>query len=351
MRPCDEISHGTIENDIDQVESQDYIMPEEPFALPPRISRLRSLITTERDRTIAYCIVASLLLHLAAFAALPRIGRLQNPHSFLKPGEKVTPVRLVEFPSPASKPEPPPEKPAAISDRNHTAEKQRIPRSLPTPRAPMGSVQPPQKRIASLMPPPAPEDFVKPKEDKQRKLEKPDPAPTVEKNSKRAKTRPERERIRPLAKRHDLKNLDVDLRPTPQDIAKGFSRPSGSSAFHPDGDPDEAVVDINSREDKFFSYLLHLKQKIEAVWVYPSAAARAGIGGGLTIEFIIAKGGELMEARVLDPSGYPVLDESAIRAVKTAAPYNPLPERLQTKRLRVRANFMYITNNYFRRIL
>ena len=347
MKPCDEITQATVLDEAEGTESQEFIVPEDSFRLPAWIARPKSLIAADRDRTVLYCVVASVLLHFLVFTALPRVGPFQDPRSFLKPGEKVTPVKLVEFPTPQEKPEPPPEKPAAISDRNHTTQKERLPRRLPDPKPPMGTMEPPRQRMASLMPPPAPEDFVKPKEEHPRKPDRPAP---LEKETKRPKTKPDKERPRHLT-REELKNRDVDLRPSPQEIAKGFSSPGGSSDFHPEGDPDEAVVDINTREDRFVSYLLHLKHKIQGVWVYPSAAAKAGIGGGLTLEFSIAKGGELLGVRLLDSSGHPILDENAVKAVQTAAPYNPLPERLHAKRLRVRANFIYITSNYFGRIM
>lgn len=330
------------------MESQEFIIPEESFVLPARIARPKSLIAADRDRTILYCVVVSVLLHVFVFAALPRVGVIQDPRSFLKPGEKVTPVKLVEFPTPQDKPEPPPEKPAAISDRNHTAQKERIPRGFPNPKPPMGTIEPPRQQMASAMPPPAPEDVVKPKEEHPRKPDRPAP---VEKETKHPKIKPDKERPRHITRQENLKNRDVDLRPSPEEIQKGFSYPGGPSDFNPDGDPDEAVVDINTREERFFSYLLHLRNKIQAVWIYPSAAAKAGIGGGLTIEFSIAKGGELLGVSLLDSSGHRILDESAIKAVKTAAPYNPLPARLHAKRLRVRANFMYITSTYFGKIM
>jgi periplasmic protein TonB len=153
--------------------------------------------------------------------------------------------------------------------------------------------------------------------------------------------------------KQDRKRDNFDVRPNAQEtaVARGAFRPGGSSEFFPDGDPDEAVVDLNSREEKYFSYLLHLKQKIEGVWSYPQAAARAGLGGQLTVEFIIANDGELMGVRLLDSSRHTILDESAMRAIKSAAPYHAFPPTLKAKRIRIRANFIYVTNDFFRRIL
>jgi len=40
-----------------------------------------------------------------------------------------------------------------------------------------------------------------------------------------------------------------------------------------------------------------------------------------------------------------------MKAVKTAAPYYPFPERMRAKRLRIRANFIYVTGGFFRSVM
>ena len=85
--------------------------------------------------------------------------------------------------------------------------------------------------------------------------------------------------------------------------------------------------------------------------MYPTAAASSGIGGSLSVEFSIAKNGELVYVNLLDSSGHTILDESAIKAIKSAAPYYPFPPRLHAKRLRIRANFIYVTSNFLRNIM
>jgi len=44
---------------------------------------------------------------------------------------------------------------------------------------------------------------------------------------------------------------------------------------------------------------------------------------------------------VLDSSGFRILDEAAIRAVKEASPYLPLPEAWHQDSLTVTGNFIY----------
>lgn len=299
------------------------------------------------DRTLIYGVVASLVLHVVTMALLVRSGSFVPTQALLRPGEKVTSVRLVEPPPVEKKIEQPPEKAAAISDRDHSARFERIPKQLPGSKPPLGRVEP-QQRVAALTPPVAPEDLVKPEKEKQKNGD-PDKPDAKERLLKKDPSK--NKAVASLDRKKSIRNLDVDLAPTPQEVAQGLSRPGAGQDFFPDGDPDEIVVDINTREDKFFSYLLHLKQKIQGVWIYPNDAARAGIGGSLTVEFAVGSDGRLLYANLLDSSGHNLLDQSALRAIQTAAPYYPFPPRMKTKRLRIRANFIYVTGNYFRRIM
>lgn len=220
--------------------------------------------------------------------------------------------------------------------------------AAPQSEPPLGKIEP-QKKMASLAPPVAPEHFTKPKEEPKPKKKEEKTEELKEDKTKAARHKPT-EQPEPRPKRRDQRNGQVDLRPTPQDIAKGFSA-AGAPDFFPDGDVEEAVVDINTREDRFFSYLMHLKRKIQGVWIYPSVAARSGLGGSLTVEFSIAKTGDLLDVRLLDSSGHAILDESAMKAIKSAAPYHAFPPRLRAQRLRIRANFVYVTSSFYRSIM
>jgi protein TonB len=310
---------------------------------------LPELPDLRKDKILKYSVATSLILHLAAVAALPLVADLAPTSSFLKPGEKVERVRLVDFQRP-KKPEPPPEKAAAISDRDHTAKRERLTKA-PTG-SPLGRIINRPRRMAALQPPPAPEDLIKPKSVPKPKKEKAKlpQKKKIEKIEKKASATGEK----PDPKQRDpLKPPSpyVDLRPTPNEIRQGLMASRGTPNYFLEGNPDEAVVDINTREEKYYSYLFHLKKKIEGVWVYPRIAAESGLGGALILEFSIARNGDLLGVNLLDSSGHTILDEYAMKAIRTAAPYFPFPERMKHKRLRIRANFIYVTGGRFRRTM
>lgn len=349
-------SQSRLDNDIDPIVNEEYDSLDTDAADSLR-DQQSGAADAGNSRALRYCVIASVALHLAFFASIPMLTGFAPAKPFLNPGDQITPVRLVEANSPDKKSEPPPEMASAISDRNHTAEKQRLPRVLPSPAPPLGNIEPAPQRLAALPPPMAPEDLIKPEEEKSKKeekakKEKPDRHTDAGQKAQKKSHNAIREPLpHHRTKKSDLIGRHIDLRPTPAEIAKGLSASGSIPDFHPDGTPDEPIIDINTREVNFFSYLQHLKQKIQAVWIYPAVAARAGIGGSLLLEFSISKEGQLLGVTLLDSSGHTVLDESAMRAIRSAAPFFPFPPRLTAKRIRIRANFVYITGNSFRNLM
>ena len=98
---------------------------------------------------------------------------------------------------------------------------------------------------------------------------------------------------------------------------------------------------LNAPEIQYISYFASIKRKIELVWQYPYEAATAGIQGDLTVEFVISRNGKLESVTLLRGSGYKMLDDEAIGSIRTASPYNPIPESYKIPNLRIRARFVY----------
>jgi len=92
---------------------------------------------------------------------------------------------------------------------------------------------------------------------------------------------------------------------------------------------------------KYDGYMMRLKDKIEGIWLYPSDAATRGIYGDLYLTFTIKKNGSLSKVELVRTSGYRSLDEAAMKALKDAAPYWPLPEDWKEEELTVRGHFIY----------
>ncbi len=105
-------------------------------------------------------------------------------------------------------------------------------------------------------------------------------------------------------------------------------------------------VDLNTTNYKFLSYFIGLRKSIELTWVYPSEAVRRGLQGDVRLEFKIERDGKMSRIRILDSSGYEVLDRAIVDAIKLAAPFAPLPKSMGKETLMVTATFKYVLYAY-----
>ncbi len=115
----------------------------------------------------------------------------------------------------------------------------------------------------------------------------------------------------------------------------------GSGLTDEGGGPAKRTVDLDSRERQFVDYLSRLKSRIQREWEYPEEALRSGISGELRMVFTLNKAGSLTFIRLVQSSGYPILDEEALRAVKISAPFDPFPPQMGDEALNIRALFYY----------
>ncbi|MBI5683347.1 MAG: TonB family protein [Deltaproteobacteria bacterium] len=107
------------------------------------------------------------------------------------------------------------------------------------------------------------------------------------------------------------------------------------------------TLSLNTSEFRYYSYLMGIKRRIELVWNYPYAAARAGQQGKLELSFTIKKDGTVEEIKILKSSGYAMLDNEAISAIKLAAPFTEFPKGFNLERFTIAATFEYIIQPFF----
>ena len=87
---------------------------------------------------------------------------------------------------------------------------------------------------------------------------------------------------------------------------------------------------------KHFSYLIGVKRKIELVFSVPFFGPSQGRIGVPIVGFTIQRNGQLSEAVLLRSSGYGIIDQALIEAVRRAAPYGPFPNHLPDKEISIR---------------
>ncbi len=106
----------------------------------------------------------------------------------------------------------------------------------------------------------------------------------------------------------------------------------------------DGPVHLDTKNPQYITYFGSIKRAIELVWQYPEPALRYGLQGKLLLEFAILANGRLAGARIIRSSGSNVLDEEAMRAVKAAAPFEPIPPWIDKNRLDIIASFEYLDN-------
>jgi TonB family protein len=115
------------------------------------------------------------------------------------------------------------------------------------------------------------------------------------------------------------------------------------------GGPAKRTISLDNREERFIQYLSMIKRRVERIWVYPEEARDHGVNGEVQLIFTLNSAGSLIYIRLVQGSGYPILDEEALRAIKVAAPYDPFFPQMGDEPMNIRATFHYNLPYRFRR--
>jgi protein TonB len=110
---------------------------------------------------------------------------------------------------------------------------------------------------------------------------------------------------------------------------------------------EERSFSFDVREMRYLAYLRRLKERIEGIWIYPRNAAEKGIYGDLIIKFTIKKNGKLGAVELVRTSGYRDLDDAALRALKDAEPFWPLPDEWGMEAYTIEGHFVYTIYGYY----
>jgi TonB family protein len=171
--------------------------------------------------------------------------------------------------------------------------------------------------ITQNVPPPPPKELAKPST---RLYESPVEKPT-----------PERQ-----------KEISIARRPLP--TLKELLPPAAWSAKGERSSAREDPVRLDTREPRYVPYFESIKRSIENVWEYPEPALRRGLQGKLVIEFTVLENGALEGTQMIRSSGFPELDQEALRAVRAASPFLPIPPSIGRNRIDIVASFEYHDN-------
>lgn len=87
-----------------------------------------------------------------------------------------------------------------------------------------------------------------------------------------------------------------------------------------------AKEDLQGIENGFAGLI---RERIAAAKAYPTASRQAGHEGKVLVAFVLSKDGQVLDVSVQRTSNHERLDEAAVEAVKKAAPFPPIPEKIK----------------------
>jgi protein TonB len=194
---------------------------------------------------------------------------------------------------------------------------------------------------------------------------RPRPEPTVPPTQKAPEalrdsppvTAPERRGLTLGGPRPDTSLVPPGKGTPPTQGVPGGARPSlrdqiaslGSGLYGDADDIGKQTIRLDSRDPEFLPYLAGLKRRIQNEWVYPEQAWSRGVSGDLLLVFTLNKNGSMTNLRLVQSSGFPILDQEALRAVKQAAPFDPFPPQMGEEPWNIVGSFHYHPPSRFRR--
>ncbi len=103
----------------------------------------------------------------------------------------------------------------------------------------------------------------------------------------------------------------------------------------------QATISLETADKRYMPYAKILKAMISRHWRYPPEAKDNLLEGKLMVLFSLAKKGNLVQVEITRNSGHEILDQEALRAIRTAAPFPPFPEHIAVSKLNIKVNFDY----------
>jgi TonB family protein len=103
-------------------------------------------------------------------------------------------------------------------------------------------------------------------------------------------------------------------------------------------------------EESGNAYVEAIRQAIRSRWIYPCVSDPLSRRceykpAFLVILFGVRRTGDIAYVEPVSPSGYTILDEMAVGAIKSAAPFPPVPETLRKGGIPIIATFNYIVSD------
>jgi TonB family protein len=108
-------------------------------------------------------------------------------------------------------------------------------------------------------------------------------------------------------------------------------------------------IPLESKDPRYSDYLDRIRRMIKSKWSYPCVKNADTHeceykSGRLIIEFGIAKDGRVPFVTVRQSSGFVIMDDYAVNAIKLASPFPAVPDTVSKKGIPILASFHYVVD-------
>lgn len=114
---------------------------------------------------------------------------------------------------------------------------------------------------------------------------------------------------------------------SPSEPVRPVQTPQPEPVAIPVSKPVPAVPAVDAEKEYLDDHLSTIRELLVKYRKYPSQAVRLRQEGSVKISFRLKHDGEVDEIRVVEGSGFPILDEDAIALIRKTAEYFPKPPK------------------------
>jgi len=304
---------------------------------------LRYLPEDRSNRYLVVTVIVSVLFHVLIGVGLIVGGNMEQRRTFAKRGEAIL-VDIAPDKPKESAPLGNPSRP--VGPDAPKPPRPAVPPAPPTPPALKASPVPPASAApkvaeAPKAAPKAPQ--APPKSDEPGPAPKTTPPAPAPDQGQTVRATPQTPAPQPPSPAADQRVASAPPQPAP--TAGMFRRGGGGGLKGGRGGIEGEPIPLDTPDPKYQDYLNEIRKRIQSHFVYPFEAASRNIGGEVSIDFGIAKSGQLQFIEQRRSSGVEVLDGNAIRAIELASPFPPVPDAISKTGIPIFGTFIYISIN------
>ncbi len=88
-------------------------------------------------------------------------------------------------------------------------------------------------------------------------------------------------------------------------------------------------------------YVQQVAEKIKNAFIYPAKAKEQKLEGSVQLALQLSSAGQVLDAKITQPSGYEVLDTNSLKIIRQASPYPSFPSEIEREEIWINVPIIY----------